>query len=77
MKIPHLVQHSEMPGCVSSLVNLVAPLNLSKLSSVDGTGWYSCLITLLRSFGSREILNLPSGFSLTSEFTNWLDLLLV
>ena len=58
------------PCCASSLVNLVVPFSCGKISSVYRTGWYLHLINLLRSFGSRQILNLPSGFSLTTcEFT--------
>ena len=46
----------------STFENLVAPVSTCAISSRVGALWFSRMIALLRSFGSRQILNLPLGF---------------
>ena len=46
----------------STLENVVAPVNSWAISSRVSALWFSLMIALFRSFGSRQILNLLLGF---------------
>ena len=47
---------------LSTLENLVAPVRTWAISSRVGTLWFSWMIALFKSLGSRHILNLPFAF---------------
>ena len=47
---------------LSTFENCVAPVSTWAISSSVGALWFSLIMTLLRSFGSRHILSLPFGF---------------
>ena len=47
---------------LSTFENLVALVSMCAISSRVSALWCSRMITLFRSFGSRQILNLPLGF---------------
>ena len=63
--------HSEKCLVASTFENLVAPVSMCAISSRVGALWFSHMIALFRSFGSRQILNLPLGFfRYVSELTH-------
>ena len=47
---------------LSTLENLVAPMRMWAISSRVGALWFSWMIALFRSLGSRHILSLPFAF---------------
>ena len=58
------------PCRASSLETRMDPCSLGGMSSNVGTGWCPLLMALLRSFGSKQTINLQFGFSLiTRELT--------
>ena len=54
---------------MSSMVNLVTLFSFGKISSIDGIGWYSHLMTLFRSFRLRHMCHLHLNFHLPQ--VNW------
>ena len=55
---------------LSTFENLVAPVSMCVISLRVGALWFSHMIALFRSFGSRQILNLPLVFfGYVSELT--------
>ena len=55
----------------STFENFVAPVSMCAISLRVGALWFSRMIVLFRSFGSRQILNLPLGFfGYVSELTH-------
>ena len=59
-----------MQKFIPSFMSMSIEGSLGVMSSSVGIGWCSRLMALFRSFGSKQILRLPLGFSLmTSEFT--------
>ena len=56
---------------LSTFENLVAPVSTCAISLRVSALWCSHMIALFRSFGSRQILNLPLGFfGYISELTH-------
>ena len=57
--VRYILKNALLP---STLENLVAPVRTWAISSRVGALWFSLIMALFRSFGSRQILSLPFAF---------------
>ena len=54
--------HTKNALLPSTFKNIVAPVRMCAISSSVGALWFSLIMALFKSLGSRHILSLPFGF---------------